>query len=308
MVDLVTDQVQNIIQKLQGHLLERIYYISSGESLAFLYPSKYIADREAKSISTDIYQASEFYYRKPVALGESTLVIICSDDTDDVLEAARFVKEKNAITIGIANQNNSKLKNIVDHFVLCDRNSMSNSEYSALYQITTGIIQEREPEAYPTLYKGMVQALNNIDVVCQRAIEQFSELCNRFVEESTRKQIIAIASGTNYAQPYFMSQNKSLQKHGVEVKAIHAGQFIQRTSIDSEQLFVVFLGIDATREVEERALSLVERSNHHVFVFDAKTIDFTGIERAFSKVMPPLVFASITETLIHKIANMESRI
>src|SRR5690625_826472 len=144
---LVKKQVQEILNKMKGHQVNRIYYIGSGESLAPAYAVEYIADREAEDIAIEIYDTSEFLYRKPAALGEKSVVILCSDEGSENLEAARFAKEKGAITIGLSAKEDTLLKQEVDYFLKHDIqeiNSLINSSYSALYLLTTGILQERE--------------------------------------------------------------------------------------------------------------------------------------------------------------------
>ncbi len=302
---MIKKQVQDIVQKTKDCTWKQIYYISSGESLGLLEPSKYIADREAKDIAIEIYTASEFRYRKPVALSVNSLVILCSNETADILEAARFAKEKQAITVGICNRNDAALESLVDYSIVCETDLVKHSEYSALYLLTTGILQLREPDAYPHLYKGMTETLEYIDDVCQKASIQFKENIAHFADANRGKQIYAIASGSNYSQAYYLSQNQTLYKNKVHVKAIHAGDFIHysREAFDKEDAFIFFLGLDATREVEERALSVVEKTNSSLLLLDASEIDFLEIERAFTKVMPPLVFSQLMEMYVRHIAE-----
>ncbi len=55
-----------------------------------MYPSKYVFDREAKAISSDLYSSNEFIQRNPIQLGENSLVILCSQsgNTPETVKAA----------------------------------------------------------------------------------------------------------------------------------------------------------------------------------------------------------------------------
>lgn len=74
----VNHKVQAFLDDLKGKTIDHVFFVACGGSSAIMYPSKYVFDREAKAISSDLYSSNEFIQRNPVQLGENTLVILCS--------------------------------------------------------------------------------------------------------------------------------------------------------------------------------------------------------------------------------------
>lgn len=74
----VNREVQAFLQDLKGKTIDHVFFVACGGSSAIMYPSKYVFDRESKSINSDLYSANEFIQRNPVQLGEKSLVILCS--------------------------------------------------------------------------------------------------------------------------------------------------------------------------------------------------------------------------------------
>src|SRR5699024_11679390 len=145
-------------------------------------------DREEEYININIYNTSQFLSRNHTALGEKLLVILCSSDNPKTLKAARFAKEKRAITIGLSANQETLLRKEVSYFLRHDSqevDSLINSLYSSLYLLTTGILQEREQNAYHDLYQGMIRNLDNIDIVLNKAKNYFKPIVDRFVETAT---------------------------------------------------------------------------------------------------------------------------
>lgn len=72
----VNREVQAFLQDLKGKTIDHVFFVACGGSSAIMYPSKYVFDRESKSINSDLYSANEFIQRNPVQLGEKSLVSI----------------------------------------------------------------------------------------------------------------------------------------------------------------------------------------------------------------------------------------
>src|SRR5699024_11962739 len=58
--------------------IKRVFYVACGGSSALTYSSKYIIDRDSKTLSAEVYNSNEFIYRNPKLLDEDSLVIAIS--------------------------------------------------------------------------------------------------------------------------------------------------------------------------------------------------------------------------------------
>src|SRR5699024_6492177 len=195
---------------------------------------------------------SEFLFRKPAALGEKSVVILCSSDDAKTLKAARFATEKRAITIGLSANKETLLRKEVSYFLRHDSqevDSLINSLYSSLYLLTTGILQEREQNAYHDLYQGMIRNLDNIDIVLNKAKNYFKPIVDRFVETATWKRVFAISGGTNYSQVFYLATSKRIKEENIDVKAIHAGELAnqQFNNIDKDHVMLFYIGLNKAK-------------------------------------------------------------
>lgn len=145
----VNREVQAFLQDLKGKTIDHVFFVACGGSSAIMYPSKYVFDRESKSINSDLYSANEFIQRNPVQLGEKSLVILCSHsgNTPETVKAAAFARGKGALTIAMTFKPESPLAQEAQYVAQYDWGDEAlaiNTNYGVLYQIVFGTLQVLE--------------------------------------------------------------------------------------------------------------------------------------------------------------------
>src|SRR3982750_3428205 len=113
-------EVQKVLEVFKEREIEHVFFVACGGSSSLMYASKYVLDRESETIDSDLYSSNEFVHRNPRKLGEKSLVILCSHfgKTPETVEAARFAREKGAITVSLTFDVESPLAQVSEYVIV----------------------------------------------------------------------------------------------------------------------------------------------------------------------------------------------
>lgn len=310
----VNYQVQLVLEEVKKRNIKNIYFIACGGSLAVMHPNKYFLDREADHVGSDFYNASEFILRNPRTLTDASIVILLSltGTTPETTEAAVFARNKGALTVGVTCEVESPLAKAVDHVVIYDNAfegppiEVIHGNFSVMYQLCAGIIDAVEgKDVLPRL----IDNLSKLQPVIDRAKEQYEDIFQTYAKAfKDEKVIYTLASGANYGAAYSHSICNLMELQWIHSHAIHAGEFFHGPFeiLDKEVPFILLLGLDETRQLEERALQFLKRFGDKTMILDAKEIDFNNIDAEFRGYLAPIVFNNILWKFVNKIADLRN--
>ncbi|TCP20773.1 fructoselysine 6-phosphate deglycase [Scopulibacillus darangshiensis] len=303
------EQVQDVLEALQGKAIKNVLFVACGGSSALMYPSKYLLDREAETIESDLYSSNEFIHRNPVKLGKDSLVILCSMEgkTPETVKAVSFAKSKGATTVALTHKLGSPLTADADFVLRYDWGKESNainSNYSFMYQLVMGLLSvyEGKNEDYQKLLSG----LDQLQTIYDRTREQFKEKAEQFSKEyKDEKVIYTVASGVNYGIAYSFAICILMEMQWIHSHAIHAGEYFHGPFeiIDKNVPFLILLGLDETRPLEERALKFSSEYGEKLVVLDAKDFDLNEIDETVKKYIAPLVLNDVLRLYAEKLAD-----
>ncbi|MGC4378477.1 SIS domain-containing protein [Fictibacillus sp. Mic-4] len=304
----VNSQVQEVLEELKKRTIKNVFFVACGGSSALMYPSKYVMDREAVQIVSDLYSSNEFIHRNPKGLGKESLVILCSHSgtTPETVEATKFAKDKGAMTVALTNEPQSPLAKNADYYVKYewgDEAKAINTNYSIMYQLTFGLLQVAEKN--DQLAKIMA-SLENLQSVYDKALKKEEDSARQFGELHKDEPIIyTMASGSNYGVAYSFSICILMEMQWIHSHAIHAGEYFHGPFeiIDEKVPFIILLGLDETRPLEERALSFSERYGKKLTVLDAKEFDLEGIDEEVKGYIAPLVLNRVLRQYADRLAD-----
>lgn len=291
-------QVEKILEAFKEKTINSVFYVACGGSSALMYPSKYFIDRESSSITAEIYSSNEFIYRNPKSLGESSLVILCSHKgkTPETTEAAHFAKSKGALVVSLMYVDTAPLADESDFIVnyswappgeLDPLPEIMN--YSILYRLSMGLLYVQEGNE---LYMKLLSSLENMDTVLEKAKSQCLAAAKDFAAKYKDEKIIyTMASGSNYGIAYSFAICILMEMQWIHSHAIHAGEFFHGPFeiLDKNVPFVLLMGLDETRPMEERALKFLKEHGDKTVVVDAKQFDLSGINEEVKGYIAPLV-------------------
>ncbi|MEC3840105.1 SIS domain-containing protein [Bacillus amyloliquefaciens] len=304
----VNHKVQAFLDDLKGKTIDHVFFVACGGSSAIMYPSKYVFDREAKAISSDLYSSNEFIQRNPVQLGENSLVILCSHsgNTPETVKAAGFARKKGALTIAMTFEPDSPLAKEAEYVAVYDwgENAQAiNTNYGVLYQIVFGALHVLEN--HPAFAQA-IDGLNKLQTVYDKALKQEADHAKAFAKAHEKEDIIyTMASGANYGVAYSYSICILMEMQWIHSHAIHAGEYFHGPFeiIDESVPFIILLGLDETRPLEERALSFSKRYGKKLTVLDAETYDFSGIDDSVKGYLAPLVLNRVLRSYADELAE-----
>lgn len=286
-----------IADKSFGH----IFLVACGGSLSIMHPGKYFLDRHAEQLRSDVYNGDEFVHRDPRALGPNALVILCSQTgtTKETVRAAKHARSRGATTIGMTLDPNSPLAQAVDIVVSYEAFyttgvpiDSARGNYAVLYKLLAGILRDKEgADIVPSL----LSSLGNLQPAITKAVAQYEPQFEAFAQQfSTKSAVYTLASGADYGAAYSFAICVLMEMQWINSQAIHANEFFHGPFevVDKDAAFIVMMGLDETRPLEERARDFLLKhgSAENIFVLDGKALDMTGIDEQFQGYLVPLVF------------------
>ncbi|KSU80342.1 fructoselysine 6-phosphate deglycase [Fictibacillus enclensis] len=309
--ELVVDvkkQVQAALEEVKKKTIENVFFVACGGSSALMYPSKYVIDREAKKIDAHLYSSNEFIHRNHNKLGENSLVILCSHsgNTPETVESAKFARSKGALAVSLTNVEGSPLAQASDVVLKYEWGEEANAfttNYSVLYQLVFGVLKTIENNDKFALIE---ESLENLQQVHEKAAELYKGNAEDFGQMYKNENIIyTMASGANYGVAYSFAICILMEMQWIHSHAIHAGEYFHGPFeiIDQETSFIILLGLDETRHLEERALEFSKRYGKKLIVLDAADFDFTGVREEVKGYIAPLVLNYVLRTYADRLAE-----
>jgi fructoselysine 6-phosphate deglycase len=305
---VVDQQVQNVLDALKGRTINHVYFVACGGSSAIMYPNKYIMDREAINLTSDVYSSNEFIHRNPRKLGENSLVVLCSmsGTTPETVQAATFAREKGALTVGFTNEPTSPLAQESEFVVKYEWGTDSiafNTNLGLLYQLTAGVLNVVEGN---DKFDKMINSLTNLQAVFEKAGQQYENQAQQFGQQyKDEKVIYTMASGANYGIAYSYAICILMEMQWIHSNAIHSGEYFHGPFeiIDKDVPFIILLGLDETRPLDERALDFSKKYGEKLVVLDAKDLDLTGIDEELKGYIAPLVLNHVLRRYAEQLAE-----
>lgn len=304
---VVDPQVQNVLDALKGRTINHVYFVACGGSSAIMYPIKYIMDREAKNISSDVYSSNEFIHRNPRKLGENSLVVLCSmsGTTPETVKAAEFARQIGALTVGFTNEPTSPLAQESEFVVKYEWGAESiafNTNLGLLYQLTLGALNVLEGN---DKFDKLVSSLSNLQAVFEKSAKQYESKAAEFGQQyKDEKVIYTMASGANYGIAYSYAICILMEMQWIHSNAVHSGEYFHGPFeiIDKDVPFIILLGLDETRPLDERALDFSKKYGEKLVVLDAKDLDLTGVDEELKGYVAPLVLNHILRKYAEQLA------
>ncbi|PYI51349.1 SIS domain-containing protein [Paenibacillus flagellatus] len=305
---VVNEHVQRVLDAVKEREIERVFFVACGGSSSLMYSSKYILDREAQTITSDLYSSNEFIHRNPRTLNEKSLVILCSlrGNTPETVEAAKFARSKGAITASMTNLTDSPLAQSSEYVIPYPWGGevkAEESNYAVLYQLVFGVLAVKEGNKK---LDSILRTLPHLDSVYAKAKQQFAPTAQKFAVDFKDESVIyTMASGANYGIAYMFAICFLMEMQWKNSHAIHAGEFFHGPFeiLDKESPFILFLGLDETRPLEERALKFLRQYGEKLLIIDAKDYDFTGVEEDVKGYVAPLVLNQVIRQFAAELAK-----
>lgn len=268
--------VKQIVEEITKEKeIKNVSFVGCGGSLACFYPSYYYITREAENLAVNYCPANEFVHDTPKNIGVHSLVVIASrrGNTAETVEAGRVAKKQGATVIGLAYEKETVMEDVVDHTIhFSDAKEALYEEGKAAYslKIAFELVHALEGNAN---YENMVAGMKKMNDLVPKAVEAIIPEAIQFsIDYKEDTTIYTMGSGTAWSAAQQQTICIFMEMQWINSSVIHTGEFFhgpfEITDPDTAYLFLKSTG--KTRELDERALTFLNKYNHHLTVIDGK--------------------------------------
>ncbi|MBK0003545.1 SIS domain-containing protein [Erwinia sp. S38] len=296
-------QTQTIIASLmsshfQTTPLRQIFLVACGGSLVDMYPSHYFLSEQSDILRSWMMTANEFVYATPKALGASSLVIVCSHggNTPESVAAAKLAKARGAATVTLTHNAEAQLLQWADHNLLYqwgDDTPVTDNPMALILSLCVDVLRQVEDYAG---WQDFQQGFTQIDAVIRQGRTQVADRCTDFADRYQHDSLFyVLSSGASYGHAYGFAICSLMEMQRVDAASIHSGEFFHGPFevTDNHVPFILLMNEGRTRELDQRALSFLNRYNDKTVVVDARELGLNALPASVVDYFNPVLFYSI---------------
>lgn len=282
--------IKNIVEKICLEKKEtggigQVYFIACGGSFGAFYSAKVFLEAEAKKLRVGHYSSNEFVHNTPAALGENSLVVVCSHggDTPETVKAAELAKSRGAEVIAMTYTPGSPITRYADYVVdyrFRTDLDMSHAKDKALQPLTIAVEVLAATEGYDH-YDAYQKALGEIDSIVRAAQKKVKIRSEQFAAQYKDESFIyTMGSGAAYGSAYIQSICIFMEMQWINSSSIHSGEYFHGPFeiTDHNVPFIIQISEGRTRTLDERALSFLKQYGKRFEVLDAKELGLSIID------------------------------
>lgn len=310
--------VAKALAAIEGRSIAHVFLVACGGSLSIMHPGKYLLDRFAPDLPSDVFNADELIARSPARLGKDALVILCSQTgtTRETVAAAKFAREKGAATIAMSLDQTSPLVQAAEHgvsykahYTTGEKIDAADSNYAVLYSLLAGLAAQRKQT---DLLPALAGSLANLQTAIDKAKPAFETKLQAYAERFAQSPAVyTLGAGPDYGAAYSYAICVLMEMQWINSQAIHANEFFHGPFevVDEKACFIALLGLGPTRRLEERARDFLLRfgNKDNIMVLDAADLDLDGIEEPFRELLVPLVFFDLLWVFAYQLAALRAQ-
>ena len=281
-----------------GRQISEVFLVACGGSLVDLYPAKFFLASEACRLRTDLYTANEFVHAVPKALGDRSVVIVCSHGgvTPEAVEAAKISRARGSLTVTLTHNDSAEIAAFADQNIVYewgDESSVQNNPMAITLALCLEILQQAEGYS---AYRDFRAALLQIDDVVAAARNKVSARTARFAKAYQDAELFyVLSSGASFGHAYGFAICSLMEMQWLHASAIHSGEFFHGPFevTDKNTNFIVLINEGRTRPLDERVISFLERYAEKYEVVDARELGIGVLPESVVDYFNPVLFYSV---------------
>jgi fructoselysine-6-P-deglycase FrlB-like protein len=287
-----------VARAADGGQISEVFLVACGGSLVDLYPAKFFLASEGCRLRADLYTANEFVHAVPKALGDRSVVIVCSHGggTPESVEAAKIAQARGSLTVTLTHNKSSEIAAFADHNVVYewgDESSVQNNPMAITLALCLEILQQAE--GYES-YQDFRKALQQIDDVVAAARSKVRGRVEVFAETYRNEKLFyVLSSGASYGHAYGFAICSLMEMQWLHASAIHSGEFFHGPFevTDKQTNFVVLMNEGRTRPLDQRVISFLKRYAERYEVIDARELGVGALPESVVEFFNPILFYSV---------------
>lgn len=281
-----------------GNQISEVFFVACGGSLVDLYPARFFLASEGRRLRADLFTANEFVHAVPKALGDRSIVIVCSHGgrTPESVEAAKIAKARGSLTVTLTHNESSEIAAFADRNVVYEwgaESSVQNNPMAITLALSLDILQHTE--GYPH-YRDFRDAMQQIDAVVAAARGKVRKRVEAFAQTYRNEKLFyVLSSGASYGHAYGFAICSLMEMQWLHASAIHSGEFFHGPFeiTDKQTNFIVLMNEGCTRPLDQRVIAFLERYAQNYEVVDARELGIGVLPQSVVDYFNPILFYSV---------------
>ncbi len=259
------------------------FLLGSGGGLLTHEGLQYLLERRSTRFPAFALSANEFIYRSPATLGKGSLAILASNTgaTPEVVAAAQFAKDHGATTVAVTRKSDSALARLVDQvWSYEDDEGVGDPKEFQLAILGLALLRETG-DLDAAEYDAHLRTLEALPSALLDACRQTEDLNARIARELAEAAVIyVIGAGPNHGTAYGLAMCYLQEMQWKDAASFDAAEFLHGAMevVTDDTAVIQYLGEEATRPIDERAKSFLERYTRRAFFVDARELTLPGVE------------------------------
>ncbi len=262
--------------------LRDVYLLGSGGGLLTHEGLQYLLERRATRFPTFAISANEFIYRDPARLGEGSLAVLASNTgtTPEVVEAAKFAKQRGATVAAVTRYADTPLSQAADvAWSYDDETGVGDPKGIQLALLGLALLRE-SGDMDAAEHEAHIRTLEALPTALLDACRETEELNATIARELRDASIIyVIGAGPNHGTAYCLAMCYLQEMQWKDAASFDAAEFLHGAMevVTEDTPVIQFLGEEATRPIDERAKAFLDRYTRKAFHIDARDLTLPGI-------------------------------
>jgi fructoselysine 6-phosphate deglycase len=293
-------RVSSIVADAASGGIKTLFFVGCGGSLYASSPIGDVMAARGRSVVTYRMNSGEFVYGPPATLGSDSLVIVGSHTgtTPETIQAIDIARARGARSVlAVTRDPDSSLATSADHaFTYGSKHTVWEPKQIYLAQVGHGVLlangdeTRAEHDAALDAYSGLAGVI--LDAIA-RLDDYFAEMAAALAGQPV---ICVLGSGPVEDVARCLSMCYLQEMQWLQSAAFNAGEFFHGAFevITDQTGVILFLGLDHSRPIAERARTFLEKYARRAWTVDLADLALEGIPEAYRGEVGPLVLGSLT--------------
>ena len=300
---------QIVADVLAGHDIDSVAFVGCGASMSELYPAKYFLANNTKTLNVQLFTANEFNYDTPAWVGPNTFVITCSlgGGTPETVAANKCAKALGAPVTAITHVAGSALTEGVDHVIVHGFEANYAAKVEKMGYAMALALEVLQQVEGSDLYDDMAAGLTKVYDLCEEAAQHSGKAAADFAQAfKDDAGIYVMGSGASAKVAYSTSMFLFSEMQWLDSAAYNTGEYFHGPFelTERDKPYLLFMADGATRAMDARALTFMQRFDAKVAVIDAKDFGLSGVVGAKAATyLSPFVHTAVMRVFAEQIAE-----
>ena len=276
-------EIEAFAADVVGRGLRNVFLLGSGGGLLAHAGLQYMLERRATRLPAFDLSANEFIYRDPAGLGDGSLAVLASNTgtTPEVVEAARFARERGATVAAVVRKADSPLVKEA-HVAWSYEDDSGVGDPKGIQLALLGLALLRESGDMDTTefdaHTRTLAALPDALITACRETEELNATIARELRDAP--VIYVIGAGPNHGIAYCLAMCYLQEMQWKDAASFDAAEYLHGAMevVTEDTAVIQYLGEEATRPIDERAKAFLERFTRRAFFVDSRDLTLPGVD------------------------------